>query len=115
MVQQSRHRRARTMNKSNVAILAGVFGFFIAALGFVFYVFPPWQVADDTASKVGAGSMASLPVGLWWLGSLLLAIAVLYAILNNRRKTPEEKQATEVATQQLYETEDRDAKQKGLG
>lgn len=65
------------MNKSNVALLAGVFGFFVVAIGFVFYAFPPWQVDDDTASKIGAGSMASLPVGLWWLGSLLLAIALL--------------------------------------
>lgn len=103
------------MSRSNVAVMAGVFGFFIAALGFVFYIFPPWQVADDAAPKVGAGSMASLPVGLWWLGSLLLAIGLLYGILNNRRKTRVEKRLTEEATQRLYKAEDQDAKRKGLG
>ena len=101
-------------NKSNIAILTAIFGFFIAALGVVLYIFPPWQVADDAARKTGAGSMASLPVGMWWLGSLLLAIALIYAILNNRRRTPEDIHATEEATRRLYKEEDRDAKRKGL-
>ncbi|WP_398467020.1 hypothetical protein [Tardiphaga sp.] len=102
-------------DKSNVATLAAIIGSFIVALGFVFYMFPPWQVADDAAPKVGAGSMASLPVGLWWLGSLLLAISIIYAILNNRRKTPGQARATDDAARKLYEAEDRDAKRKGLG
>ncbi|MEH3107035.1 MAG: hypothetical protein PGN09_07000 [Sphingomonas fennica] len=45
-----------------------------------------------------------------FLGGLLLAAVLLFAMLRNRKRTPAEKARTEAATHDLYAREDRDAK-----
>ena len=47
------------------------------------------------------------------IGAALLAVALLYAMLRNRR-TPAQEARTEQATHDLYQREDRAAKRDGL-
>lgn len=94
---------------------AAVIGAIVLLLGVVFYVFPPQEVASNSPDKAGHDSMAQLPVALWWLGSLILAASIIYAVFNNRYRSPNDKSLTENATRRLYETEDRAAKEQKLG
>lgn len=43
-----------------------------------------------------------LPVALWWIGALVLGLAIAYGILRNRSRTRAEKALTEQATKNLY-------------
>jgi len=51
---------------------------------------------------LGGGSWAILNI----LGPLLLGAAILWALLRNRKSTPEERERTEQATRDLYREED---------
>jgi hypothetical protein len=81
-------------------------GFIVLLLGVVFYAFPPWQVAADGADKARHDSMAQLPVALWWLGSGILAAALIYGTLSSRRRSPSEERLSEDATKRNYTEED---------
>jgi hypothetical protein len=105
---------AQSTHSRNVGA-AVLVGFIIVTLGIVFYAFPPWEVATNNPEKAGHDSMAQLPIALWWLGSFLLATALIYGMLKNSYRTRAEKRHTDEATKHLYESEDRDAKREGLG
>lgn len=47
------------------------------------------------------------PVALWWIGALVLGLALVYGIMRNRRRSSGEKGLTERATKQLYAEEAR--------
>jgi hypothetical protein len=49
-----------------------------------------------------------LPVALWFVGAVILGLALAYGIMRNRRRTIAEKRATEQATKSLYAEEERD-------
>jgi hypothetical protein len=56
-------------------------------------------------------NMEFIPI-VWLLGvgggTIALGLAMAYAIMMNRTRTPEEKRLTDVATKQHYEMEDRE-------
>jgi len=98
--------QSRFSRNVGAAVLVGLFSLF---LGVVFYAFPPWEVATDSSDKLGHDSMAQLPVALWWLGSAILGIALVYVTLNNRRSRSDIR-ITEQATQRNYIEEDEKAR-----
>ena len=51
---------------------------------------------------LGGGNWAILTI----LGPLLLGAAILWALLRNRKSTPQERERTEQATRDLYREED---------
>jgi|1185.fasta_scaffold116435_2 flagellar biosynthesis/type III secretory pathway M-ring protein FliF/YscJ len=83
-------------------------------LAVVFFVFPPWQVANDAPDKAQHAGMTQVPVAIWWAGSVLLAAAVIYAIMRNRTRSPSEKLRSEQATQEVYAEEEREAQRKDI-
>jgi len=82
-------------------------GFLVLMLGVVFYAFPPWDVATDRADKTGHDSMAQLPVALWWLGSGILAAALIYGVLRSRSRSPSRDRLVDEATRRTYAEEDK--------
>jgi protein-S-isoprenylcysteine O-methyltransferase Ste14 len=86
----------------------------LLVLGVVFYVFPPWLVATDAPDKAQHAGMAQLPVAIWWIGSGLFAVALIYGILHTRNRSNAEKMRSDEATTRLYEEENRDEKRAGL-
>jgi len=69
-----------------------------------------WVMLADTALAQGLPvyTGSHLPVALWFIGSGVLGVALVYGIMRNRRRTLPEKQKTEEATRELYRAEDRD-------
>jgi hypothetical protein len=51
------------------------------------------------------------PVALWWVGTLLIGLALAYGIMRNRTRTRAEKDLTERATKKLYAEEAREERQ----
>ena len=49
-----------------------------------------------------------LPVALWFVGAVVLGLAIAYGIMRNRSRTRAEKQITEQATKNNYAEEERD-------
>jgi hypothetical protein len=49
-----------------------------------------------------------VPLYLWFLGSVILGLALAYGILRNRRRSRAERATTEQATKNLYAEEDRE-------
>jgi hypothetical protein len=49
-----------------------------------------------------------LPVALWFIGAVILGLALAYGIMRNRRRTIAEKRVTDPATKSLYVEEERD-------
>ena len=47
------------------------------------------------------------PPYLWFVGAVILGLAIAYGIMRNRRRTNAEKVTTEQATRNLYREEDR--------
>ena len=64
--------------------------------------------ADLAAQGLPVQNGPMLPVALWWIGAFVLALAIAYGILRNRRRTRAEKELTERATKKLYAEEARD-------
>ena len=77
----------------------------LLVLGVIFYIFPPWNVAGDGADKLAHAQTAFLPVALMWIGSLILAAALIYGLMRMRSRTRGEKQAGEDVTRERYEEE----------
>ena len=87
----------------------------VAVLGVVFYVFPPWQVATDSPDKAGHAGVNQVPVALWWCGSLLLAVALIYGIMRTRSRSHGKEQTTEDRTRQLYKEEAKEERREAGG
>ena len=51
-----------------------------------------------------------VPVALWWIGALILGLALVYGIMRNRTRTRAEKELSERATKDLQAQEARDEK-----
>ena len=51
-----------------------------------------------------------LPVAMWFVGAGLLALAIIYGIMRNKRRTLAEKRITDQATTALYAEEERERK-----
>ena len=51
-----------------------------------------------------------LPVAMWFVGAGLLALAIVYGIMRNKRRTLAEKRITDQATTALYAEEERERK-----
>jgi hypothetical protein len=100
----------RTTPKPNYAGASLLILLVVSALGVVFYVFPPWEVATDAPSKARHSGMAQLPVVIWWIGSGLLAIALIYGIIRTGHRSKMETVRSEEATKRLYEKEEKDRK-----
>jgi hypothetical protein len=83
----------------------------VVMLGVVFVVFPPWDVASDSANKVGHTGMAQMPVAIWWIGAVLLATAFIYGILHNRYRSRADILRSEQGARDVYEAEDRKDRQ----
>jgi hypothetical protein len=67
------------------------------------------MVPDNLAAQglpVETGS--HLPVALWFIGAVILGLALAYGIMRNRRRTAAEKRVTDQATKKLYAEEERD-------
>jgi len=67
------------------------------------------MVPDNLAAQglpVETGS--HLPVALWFIGAVILGLALAYGIMRNRRRTIAEKRLTDQATKSLYAEEERD-------
>jgi hypothetical protein len=77
----------------------------LLVLGVIFYVFPPWEVASDGPDKLRHSQMAYLPIALMWVGSFILATALIYGILRTRSRTRDEKRRGEEVTRQRYQEE----------
>ena len=100
----------RQNNLGAAMLIVGI----VAALGIVFYIFPPWEVATDGPDKARHAGMTTVPVALWWVGSGLLAVALYYGINRTRSRSQNERMRSEEGTRQLYEEENRDEKKGGL-
>jgi hypothetical protein len=100
----------RQNNLGAAMLIVGI----LAALGIVFYLFPPWEVATDGPDKARHAGMTTVPVALWWVGSGLLAIALYYGIIRTRNRSQNERVRSEEATRRLYDDENRDEKKEGL-
>lgn len=74
-------------------------------LGAIFYIFPPWQVATDAPDKTLHNSTSNLPVALMWIGSAILAIALIYGMRRARHRSKAEKHMTDDGTKRLYREE----------
>jgi hypothetical protein len=67
------------------------------------------MVPDNLAAQglpVETGS--HLPVALWFIGAVILGLALAYGIMRNRRRTITDKRVTDRATRSLYAEEERD-------
>jgi hypothetical protein len=67
------------------------------------------MVPDTLAAQglpVETGS--HLPVALWFIGAVILGLALAYGIKRNRRRNIAEKRVTDQATKGLYAEEERD-------
>lgn len=49
-----------------------------------------------------------VPTALWFLGAVVLGVAIAYGILRNRSRTRRERQITEQATRESYSEDERD-------
>ena len=47
-----------------------------------------------------------LPVALWFIGTWILGLAIVYGIMRNRKRTRAERERTDQATKELYREED---------
>jgi peptidoglycan biosynthesis protein MviN/MurJ (putative lipid II flippase) len=77
----------------------------LVVLGVILYAFPPWDVASDGPSKLRQSQMAYLPIALMWVGSFILATALIYGILSTRSRTRNEKRRGEEVTRKRYQEE----------
>jgi hypothetical protein len=67
------------------------------------------MVPDNLAAQglpVETGS--HLPVALWFIGAVILGLALAYGIMRNRRRTITDKRVTDRATRSLYAEDERD-------
>ena len=55
------------------------------------------------------------PVALWFVGAVVLGLAMAYGIMRNRGRTRAEKEVTETATRKNYAEEDRRPGNDNLG
>jgi hypothetical protein len=53
-------------------------------------------------------------VALWFIGAVVLGLALAYGIMRNRSRTRAQKQATDEATKTLYAREERDRAKRGF-
>jgi hypothetical protein len=97
------HERRNQWNAGSLAIV----GLIVAMLAIVFVVFPPWTVATDSPDKAGHIGMAQLPAAIWWVGSGILAAAIIYGILHNRYRSRADVERSEEGARQVYDAEDK--------
>jgi hypothetical protein len=96
----------QTRTSRNLGAIALV-ALIVVMLAVVFYVFPPWDVATDAPDKAQHAGMAQMPVALWWIGSGILATALIYGILHTRHRSPGERRRSEEGTKRVYEEEEK--------
>ena len=77
----------------------------IVSLAFVAGVLLPHELAAQ-GLPVRTGS--HVPVWLWFIGSGILGLAIVYGVIRTRNRTRAEKATTEQATKNLYAKEDLD-------
>ena len=82
----------------------------VIALALVAAVLSP---ADLAAQGLPVQNGPMVPVALWWIGALLLGVALAYGIMRNRNRTRAEKDLTERATKKLYAEEAREERRSG--
>ena len=87
------------LNSPRNRMAGGVFKAAIVVLTLIELVLWPADLAAQ-GQPVQNGPM--LPVALWWIGALVLGLAIAYGILHNRRRSRAEKVLTEQATRNLY-------------
>jgi hypothetical protein len=66
--------------------------------------FPGHLAAQGLPADTGSHT----PVSLWFIGVVVLAVALAYGIMRNRNRTHAEKRTTDEATKTLYAREERD-------
>ncbi|MBR1189451.1 hypothetical protein [Bradyrhizobium sp. AUGA SZCCT0160] len=68
-------------------------------------IFLPDKLA---AQGVPVETGSHIPVALWFVGAVVLGLAIAYGIMRNRSRTRAEKQITDQATKDNYAEEERD-------
>lgn len=68
-------------------------------------IFLPGNLA---AQGVPVETGSHTPVALWFVGAVILGLAIAYGIMRNRSRTRAEKQITDQATRNNYAEEERD-------
>jgi uncharacterized membrane protein len=92
-------------------ILAAVICVFLLAIGIIFYVFPPGEVATDPDKMDrGVSAMSYIPVALMWIGSAFLGAVLAYGIVHTKRRSRREMRDTQAGTKELYRREDADSR-----
>lgn len=74
----------------------------VTALAALIAILSPDSLAAQ-GPPVNTGS--HVPVALWFIGAFVLAGAIVYGIMRNRRRSGAEKQITEQATRDNYRRE----------
>ena len=64
--------------------------------------------ANLAAQGLPVETGSHVPVALWFVGAVVLAVAIIYGIMRNKRRTLAERQTTEQATRARYAAEERD-------
>jgi len=67
--------------------------------------------AEMAAQGLPVQNGPMFPVAVWWIGALLLGLALAYGIMRNRSRTRAEKDLTGRATKKLYAEEAREERQ----
>jgi len=79
-------------------------------LAAVFFVL--WS--DDLwAQGLPVNTGSHLPVALWFVGTGVLGLVLVYAIWRNRGRTRAQRQSTEHATERVYSETERDRRRSG--
>jgi hypothetical protein len=62
---------------------------------------------DLAAQGLPTRTASHIPVALWFIGTGVLGVVMVYGILHNRKRTRAERQITEQGTKNVYAAEDR--------
>ena len=67
----------------------------------------PMAPNDLIAQGLPVETGSHIPVALWFVGAVILGMAIAYGIMRNRSRTVAEKRTTDQATKKLYAEEDK--------
>ena len=70
---------------------------------FAFSIAPNNLAAQGLPVETGS----HIPVAVWFVGAVILGLAIAYGIMRNRRRTVAERRTTDQATKQLYADEEK--------
>jgi hypothetical protein len=68
----------------------------------------PFSSSDLAAQGQPIQTGSQIPVSLWFIGVVVLALVLAYGIMRNRTRTAAEVRTTDDATKALYAREERD-------